>query len=514
MRRKRFDKALLQELADSIKGTQGVIQPIVLRPHPKPTPLVKYEIVAGERRWVGSGMAAFDSILGVVRDLDDEQVLEIQLVENLQREGLHEMEEAEGYQELMKLKKLTADEVGDKIGKSRRYVFNRLKLLDLCPGARQAFYAGEINASVALYLARIPVPELQLEALTEVGGDKYQEGAMSAREALDLIQRRYMLALKDAPFDVKAIYFMSGPNAAKPIAGNCADCPKRTGNQKDLFSDIKSENVCTDPKCFDDKREAAKRLLMEEAKEKGTTVITGKQAQKIFPYSSTTHTGSSEFATADTDTSDYGSYRSWGKILGKHLPAPLLVEHEASGTLVPVYRTADLKKAAKDAGHKVVSRSERMGGPSKAAQLKQKIDATARVRILGAIRVANRTRQFDIEDARLVALQLWGRLGFDTQKRLVDVLNAENNIPRAKGGGHDYVHDFEEKIAALDAAQLGVLMLDMVLIGECTHWGAAEDLMATAKRLKVDAAKITAETKAEFDALEKAKKPAAKTAKK
>jgi ParB family chromosome partitioning protein len=127
LRRSRFDTKLIDELAESIKGV-GVLQAILVRPLG-----VGYEIVAGERRMLGAKKAGLKEIPATVRELNDEQVLEVQLIENLQREGLHELEEAEGYEELMKLKKISADAVADMVGRSRSYVFKRTKLLALCP---------------------------------------------------------------------------------------------------------------------------------------------------------------------------------------------------------------------------------------------------------------------------------------------------------------------------------------------------------------------------------------------
>jgi ParB/RepB/Spo0J family partition protein len=154
LRRSRFDTKLIDELAESIKGV-GVLQPILVRP---PARRRRYEIVAGERRWLGAKKAGLKEIPATVRELTDEQVLEVQLIENLQREGLHELEEAEGYEELMKLKKISADAVADMVGRSRSYVFKRTKLLALCPEARKAFYAGEIDASKALLIAGSRAP--------------------------------------------------------------------------------------------------------------------------------------------------------------------------------------------------------------------------------------------------------------------------------------------------------------------------------------------------------------------
>jgi ParB/RepB/Spo0J family partition protein len=233
LRRQRFTKDELKDLADSITKTRGVLQPIVVRPLAALRGLAKYEIVAGERRWLASKLAGLAHIQASVREISDQEVLEVQLIENLQRKGLHELEEAEGYDELMKLKKITAEQLVDMVGKSRSYVYARLKLLALCPEARKAFYAGELDASRALLIARIGHHDTQRQALKDGDAGRIRpRRPMSYREAHEHIVRNYMLQLSSAPFDIKDANLV-------PKAGDCIKCPKRTGNQADLFGDIK-----------------------------------------------------------------------------------------------------------------------------------------------------------------------------------------------------------------------------------------------------------------------------------
>jgi ParB/RepB/Spo0J family partition protein len=509
-RRARFDKQALQDLADSIKATSGVVQPIVVRPHPKPSDLVQFELVAGERRWTASGMAAFTDIGAVIRELDDEQVLELQLIENLQREGLHEMDEAEGYEELMKLKKFTGEQIADKIGKSRRYVFNRLKLLDLCPEARKAFYDGAINASVALYIARVAHHDTQRQALKECLPDS--DGVQpSAREAQRLISDNFMLELKNAPFDVKAVYMTAVRmgHSARPIGTACADCPKRTGNQKDLFSDIKSADVCTDIKCFNDKRDAHNLARINKARADGLKVITGGEAKKLFEWEGQrTPRG---FDNADDSTWEFGNQsKKWSQLLGKNMPQPVLVEQPFTHQIIEVYRSDDLRQAAKDLGIKKVSGSSGSSSSNKSAELATRITVASNVKIFNAIHDKNIGRAYTIDDLRIVVERLWERLGFDGQKRLVDVINARANIPRAKGAGHDYVHQFFERAIKFEAAELNVLLLDLSLAHELGPYGQGKDLDTVAKRLGLNPTQIRADVKTEITDREKEKAKAVK----
>lgn len=136
-RRERFDSKALKELAETVREV-GVLEPILVRTL-STEPTVIYEIVAGERRWRAAQAAGHETLPGVVRELTDAQVLHLQLIENLQREELHALDEAEGFGELLKHHGYTVEKLADQVSKPRGYVYGRLKLLALCPSARQAF---------------------------------------------------------------------------------------------------------------------------------------------------------------------------------------------------------------------------------------------------------------------------------------------------------------------------------------------------------------------------------------
>ena len=125
--RKNFDENALAQLADSIKQN-GVLQPLLVRPIAGSE---NYQLVAGERRWRASRMAGLSEVPVVIKELGDEQVVAIALIENLQREDLNPVEEAEGYKTLMEQFNLTQDEVASKVGKSRPVIANSLRLLAL-----------------------------------------------------------------------------------------------------------------------------------------------------------------------------------------------------------------------------------------------------------------------------------------------------------------------------------------------------------------------------------------------
>ena len=127
--RKHFDEEALKELADSI-AMHGVIQPLLVRPLSDGG----YQLIAGERRWRASRMAGLSQVPVVVKEMTDEEAMELALIENLQREDLNPIEEAEGFKLLMDTYSLTQEQAAEKVGKSRPAVANALRLLSL-PGA-------------------------------------------------------------------------------------------------------------------------------------------------------------------------------------------------------------------------------------------------------------------------------------------------------------------------------------------------------------------------------------------
>ncbi|MFD1421496.1 ParB/RepB/Spo0J family partition protein [Lactiplantibacillus songbeiensis] len=144
--RHKFDQAALKELASSIEKS-GVFQPIIVRQ--PDAEIKKYELIAGERRFRASKLAKQTTIPAIVRDVTEEQMMEVAVLENLQREDLTPLEEAEAYESLMKKLKLTQAEVSKRLGKSRPYIANYLRLLGLPTGVKQLIQGGKLSMGQA-----------------------------------------------------------------------------------------------------------------------------------------------------------------------------------------------------------------------------------------------------------------------------------------------------------------------------------------------------------------------------
>lgn len=176
--RTRMDEASLAELADSIRS-RGVIQPIVVRP----VGANQYEILAGERRWRAARIAGLERVPALVREVADDAALGIGLIENIQREDLSPLEEANGLKRLIEEFRLTHEEVAQAIGRSRAGVTNLLRLLELAPAVQQMLQNGRIDMGHARALL-----SLSKARQVEVAGQVAARG-LSVREAERLVQR-------------------------------------------------------------------------------------------------------------------------------------------------------------------------------------------------------------------------------------------------------------------------------------------------------------------------------------
>jgi ParB/RepB/Spo0J family partition protein len=163
---RQFDETRLAELADKIT-LRGVLQPILVHPLPGGE-AESYELVAGARRYRASKLAKCESIPATIRELTDPQCLELQLIENLQRADVHELDEARGYAALMHMQPdtCTVETLAEKIGRSEKYVYARLRLTHLVEDVQWAFYDGKLSVAHAFEMARLE-PDDQKRALQE-----------------------------------------------------------------------------------------------------------------------------------------------------------------------------------------------------------------------------------------------------------------------------------------------------------------------------------------------------------
>lgn len=523
--RKHFDKDYIGELTASIQ-THGVIQPITVRPlsvdgllafnghrrGEEEPPL--YEIVVGECRWRAAKQAGLVEIPAFWREFDDKQAMEIQLVENLKRRDLSAIEEAEGYRRLMQDHGHTADTIAAQIGKSRSHVYAQLKLLECGKKARAALLDGKLDPSRALLIARIPTEALQEEALEFILGRGLYGEPLSYRRAAEYIQENYMLRLAEAPFPRGDAGLVAG-------APKCADCPKRTGSQPELFADVKSADVCTDPACFAAKKEAHAARMIAEAKARGQDVITGKAAEKLKPSRYNDELKGDYVALDEHCRADGAKYKTYRELLGKKAPPPTLLEdpHEP-GKLIEILPKATVQEHLEAKGIKLDARPGRKDDAQKKREQKAKQENAWRGRLFDAIRshltqdftTVEREPQLDDLEHRWVAVTFFNHLSFDAQKRLARLWIGPTD---KKQDDHALIGDFKKGLPERPTADHGRLLIEMALVGDtfANAWQLdqkPERLLEAAKAYDIDAEAIKKEVAAEFRAREKPKKPAKK----
>ncbi|HWI89376.1 MAG TPA: ParB/RepB/Spo0J family partition protein [Sphingomicrobium sp.] len=207
----RFSEDSITELAESI-AQRGVLQPILLRPHED-----GFEIVAGERRWRAAQKARLHTIPAIVREIDEASTAELALIENIQREDLNAIEEAEGYRQLIQRHGHTQDGVSKIVHKSRSHVANLLRLLELPEFVRQSLVNGDITMGHARAVATAPDPEALTKEIVTKG--------LSVRQAEDRAQQA-----KRAPGPARDIGRTGARNAAKPVDADLAALERQLGD--------------------------------------------------------------------------------------------------------------------------------------------------------------------------------------------------------------------------------------------------------------------------------------------
>jgi ParB family transcriptional regulator, chromosome partitioning protein len=188
--RQQFSEDSLDELADSI-AQRGVLQPILLRPEGE-----DYQIIAGERRWRAAQRARLHTIPAIVRDIDESTTAELALIENVQREDLNAIEEAEGYRQLIHRHGHTQEDIGRIVHKSRSHVANLLRLLDLPDFVKQSLLQGDISMGHARAVATAPDPEDLTREIVAKGLSVRQAEARARRAKAPT-----ELVLKERPVD-------------------------------------------------------------------------------------------------------------------------------------------------------------------------------------------------------------------------------------------------------------------------------------------------------------------------
>ena len=442
--RKRF--VIDDEFVETIKK-KGVIEPILVRPLPlQPRANQEFEIVFGARRFRGTKKAGLKTIPCMVRDLDDAEAYELQVIENGKRQDLDALEEGESYQVLHERFGHDVETIAAKVGKSRSHVYQRITLNKLHPDAKKLYLEGKLTASTALLISRVPV-SLQLEAAKAITEG---EEPKSFRDASFYVQRKYMLKLIDAPFS-------RSDETLVPAAGKCNACPKKTGAQNELFEDSMPKDMCTDPICYGKKVDAQWEAIAAKSKLDGHSRVLSKSENKlVFPSEYTIHSPREGYVRLDAHVYDDSKSRTYEQLLkGSDV---ITTFGRVGGTIIEMVKESDAKAAFKKLGHSFAKNEPSSGAgsssnykpPPKKDKSEEDLKKRTRELLTKAVvaHAVKKAPNADFWRAAIVELKR-GEVPLD------DLLIAREKVPA--GTKSNYLKDDPKVTKALDAMSEGEL---------------------------------------------------------
>jgi ParB family chromosome partitioning protein len=488
--RRRFDETQLAELAENIR-LHGVLQPVLVRPLPG-VATGSYELVAGARRYRASKLARRESIPATVRELNDTECLELQLIENLERADVHELDEARGYAALMRLQPdvYSVEVLAEKIGRSEKCVYARLRLTHLVEDVQRAFYAGKLTVAHAFEIARLQ-PHDQQRALVEcfpqhrttvaVLKDKKAE-AVTVRSLREWIEREILLDISNAPFDAK-------DEALVPAAGSCAVCPKRTGNNPLLFPDVRQKSICTDRKCYRAKVESLVQIRLKPGQKpvlvSPVPAWQVKKPQKNVLYE--------------------GQYRRTAKKGECPETRPAVVsDGPDAGKVLFVCRDEKCKIHAQASRYQPTPQERAVRAKE---LLAERVEKQTRICILSAVR-KKIPAVLPTAELRMIALDYLRRLGHDNHRRLCRVYGWQEKKTKTSRGAFcvDYLAAATKAVDGMNRTEILHFLVVCALISDLACPGydprqpLAKDsnLTLTAARYKVDTASLASAVREEL----------------
>jgi ParB family chromosome partitioning protein len=493
--RRHFNQKKMEELVESIRA-KGIMAPLIVRPNNG-----RFEIGAGHRRYRAALEVKLKELPTIVREISDQDFLELLTIENLQHEDITPLDEARSFQTLIEKNHCTVADIAAKLGKgkSESYIYQRLKLLELIPEAQKQLTEEKITAGHAILIARLQ-PNEQKECLEAIKEESYYGPGMSVRDLASHIEAQIHLDLNSASFSKK------DPDLV-PEAGPCTTCPKRTGFVPTLFPDIKKKDTCTDPSCFHKKVAAFTTKWLKENSEDsdrpplrlsrdydGRIKKLPEDPEKPVPANLWTE-------IADRKKESCASAREG-----------IVIEGRGQGQVMTV--CAD-PKCQKHHGHyESSSEMNKWRVQQKVAEEKRKQEKNLRLRVIDVI--INGVKELDKADLAFIAGQLYDELWNEYQK---EILRRHGLKPVKLQHGFDNDVPAKKYIESCSSAHLGRLLMEMALIRNIDSYnqrhGKKNPLMAVAERHGVKVEAIEAELKQALKekAISKAKKKTSKKTK-
>jgi ParB family chromosome partitioning protein len=489
--RKTFDEDAMQELAASIREN-GVLQPLLVRPRAER----RFEIVFGERRYRGAAMAEKETVPVCIREMTDAQVLEAQIVENIQRQDVHPLHEAQGFAALLRLEepKYSIELIAAKCGKHPGYVASRLRLIELAPAAVEAFTKDEIGLGHALLLAKLQ-PQQQEEALTAcwqesyTGGSKAKRILLPVRHLREWIEHNILLELATAPFSKDDATLV-------PEAGACLECAKRTGHNTLLFEGIAAKHdSCSDPACYSAKVDAhVKRTVAAKPRLVQITTAYGRPAEGSAVVPRNKYVEIRQEKPKNKYQQDAPEYKTC-----KFVTEAIVADGSEKGELRKVCANPDCPVHHP----KKQQRQVHTDVAEKAAQEKQRraeaIANTTGIRVLAAIAEAVPVRLMK-RDLLFVVERLAGLV----EERRLEIVARQHGIKREKDSD-SLAKLFDAYLRRAEESVLGSVLVELTVLLAVARQQTTQVLNEAAALYKVDTDTIAAKVKQEFSAKDKAK---------
>lgn len=448
--RKMFDEKAQADLVESIKR-YGVLTPLIVR---KVGNNGKYEILAGARRCRASREAGLKTAPCRVVDVENDTALEVIVVENLQRQNVHPLEEAESFREILELSNGDKEGLCNKVGKKPTYVEKRLALTNLSDKGKKMFLSGSIDEGHALLVARLQ-PNDQKEAI-----EYLESETLSVAALRDWIEGELMLDLSKAGFSKQ------DPGLI-PKAGPCMTCPKRTSVSKDLFDDIKAGDRCTDGSCFKLKMQAHIGNLEKSLKESGHKVYGIYEGyQKKTPQGTL-----AQGRWLELKKKDFCEKAAIG----------IIMDFTRAGHYIDI--CADPQNC-KIHGHKGLHGSNAtMQDKMRKEMAAQRQEAEVRLRLFK--KVYENQPPIDAKDKLALADHCFNRLWFGAKVRLCKAMGIEPKV--SKHGGKDYETPFTNMLKDLSQEKsIDKVLVSLALASDLDPKLDSKNLDLYVDRLRID----------------------------
>ncbi len=502
----------IDELQANIVAEGRIHQPLLVRPIVPPLfdagpateaeAVAGYQVVFGHRRLKAARAAGWTTVPCMVRAMTDAEARSAQIAENLAREDVHPIEEAEGFAALMQDAGTTADELAARVGKSRSYVYARLKLLQAAPAVRRACLDGEIDAESALLVARVGPHAVQDKALARIkaiGANLGDGGKASFRRIRAELAESFTLDFKAAIFDRE-------DDTLLPGAGTCSACPKRTGNSP-VFEDVAQDGIgrwehtlgrggepnrCTDPDCWAAKTKAHLARGAAQLQAEGKVVITGSKARAAIDA----------HGTLKPDYVPLDKARTALK-KAKAAAAEITVQHvqdPRTGKVVKAVLHADLVKAgvadpqpAAAAKHQAERYdSERWARQRAEEEARCTAETQRRVALLQRVRGEVRARERDEFDLRLAAAAALAGVEWHERELLARLYDLQRV---------DALFDLPQQLGLADLNQLimdcAIVRAVPVASAHAIQHSKPEPLLALAQHYGIDAQAVMQQASAQ-----------------